>query len=209
MELIPLSQAPATCLRSWFWCFTFLLAVLQDWNLSQSKLYLSTDVFKLLQTCLIHSEPTFDEIYIYIYINTMHMLILHVFYIHIWFYVGMLPKPSNSHHQDFSQDLGIPFCTFGQGRAMACRNCSSPQRRFTCSTNAGDADAFKVRMVIENPSWTQGGMVTWGFFPSKINGWNRNIPSNWIRKITSFKPPPLGCHINFEWKIFETPNGWV
>lgn len=155
MELIPLSQAPATCLRSWFWCFTFLLAVLQDWNLSQSKLYLSTDVFKLLQTCLIHSEPTFDEIYIYI--NTMHMLILHVFYIHIWFYVGMLPKPSNSHHQDFSQDLGIPFCTFGQGRAMACRNCSSPQRRFTCSTNAGDADAFKVRMVIENPSWTQGG----------------------------------------------------
>lgn len=53
-----------------------------------------------------------------------------------------------------------------------------------------------------------GGDGNLVFFSSKINGWNLNIPSNWIRKIPSFKPPPLGCHINFEWKIFETPKDW-
>ena len=48
-----------------------------------------------------------------------------------------------------------------------------------------------------------------GFFSSEINGWNRNIPSNWIRKITSFKPPLLGLPYQFWVKDFRNTQGLV
>lgn len=104
MELIPLSQAPATCLRSWFWCFTSLLAVLQDWNLSQSKLYWSTDVFKLLQTCLIHSEPTHNSIYIYTYANYTCIL-----YTHLDFMLGCSRNPATVTTRIFPRIGGSHF----------------------------------------------------------------------------------------------------